>query len=103
MTGNENALDILLHIANPAAARIAAPLARAFAARGVRWGCFLTNDGVQVLDAAAFAATLPTAARVVVCEHSWDLHMTGRECPAQRGSQTINSALMAEAARVVSL
>ena len=103
MTGNATTLDILLHIANPAAARIAAPLARAFAARGVRWGCFLTNDGVRALGDAAFAATLSTAARAVVCEHSWDQHMPGRQCPAERGSQTINSALMAETARVVSL
>jgi hypothetical protein len=29
--------------------------------------------------------------------------MAGKDCPVERGSQTVNSALMAEAARVVSL
>lgn len=96
-------MDVLLHITTPGAARIAAPLARAFTAKGATWGCFLTNDGVRSLDDRAFAPALAQAARVAVCEHSWDLHMPGRECPVERGSQTINSALMAEARRVVSL
>jgi len=96
-------MDVLLHIANPAAARIAASLGRALAAKGATWGCFLTNDGVRALEDAVFAAAVGAAARVCVCEHSWDQHMAGRHCPAERGSQTVNSALMAEARRVVSL
>lgn len=96
-------MDVLLHIANPAAARIAAPLGRALTDRGASWGCFLTNDGVRAFDDAAFAAAVGSAERVCVCEHSWDQHMAGRQCPAERGSQTVNSALMAEARRVVSL
>ncbi|HVZ52696.1 MAG TPA: hypothetical protein VG986_12065 [Pseudolabrys sp.] len=96
-------MDVLLHITTPDAARIAAPLARALSAQGASWGCFLTNDGVRSLDDNAFSAVLSKAERVAVCEHSWQLHMTGRLCPVEQGSQTINSALMADARRVVSL
>lgn len=96
-------MEVLLHVTTPEAVRIAAPLARALTAKGVQWGCFLTNDGVRALDDEAFAAALSRAARVAVCEHSWVLHMKGRPCPAEQASQTINSALMAEAKRVVSL
>lgn len=96
-------MDVLLHVTTPEAVRIAAPLGRAFNANGTVWGCFLTNDGVRALDDAAFAAALRGAARVAVCEHSWEQYMNGRECPAEQASQTLNSALMAEAGRVVSL
>jgi hypothetical protein len=96
-------MDILLHVTNPDAVRIAAPLGRALTAKGATWGCFLTNDGVRALDDKDFAAALAGAARVAVCEHSWEQHMQGRECPAEQASQTLNSALMAEAGRVVSL
>ena len=96
-------MDILLHITNPDAVGIAAPLARALNARGTSWGCFLTNDGVKALGHAQFMAEISGAERTAVCEHSWDLHMVGQDCPVEKGSQTINSALMAEATRVVSL
>lgn len=96
-------MDILLHITTPAAAPIAAGLGKALSAQGVSWGCFLTNDGVRMLDDPGFAAACTSAVRAVVCEHSWDLYMDGRDCPVERGSQTINSLLMAEAGRVVSL
>lgn len=96
-------MDVLFHVSHPDAARIATPLARALTSLGGRWACFLTNDGVTILDDPSFREVLTGAERVVVCEHSWDTHMTGRACPAERGSQTINSALMSEAARVISL
>lgn len=95
-------MDILLHITTPAAAPIAAALGRALNDKGASWAAFLTNDGVKALDDAGFAAACRAAARVAVCEHSWDLHRGG-DCPVERGSQTVNSALMAEAARVISL
>jgi len=96
-------MDVLFHITSPDAAPIGAALGRALTEKGAAWGCFLTNDGVKVLADPAFAAASKSAARVAVCEHSWDLHMAGLDCPVERGSQTVNSALMAEAARVVSL
>jgi hypothetical protein len=96
-------MDVLLHITNPDAVHIATPLARAFTNRGTAWGCFLTNDGVKVLGDAEFMAAISGAERTAVCEHSWDLHMNGQACPVEKGSQTINSTLMANAAKVVSL
>lgn len=95
-------MDILLHITTPAAAPIASALGRALSARGATWAAFLTNDGVKALGDPAFVEAARGAARVAACEHSWDLHMAG-DCPVERGSQTVNSALMAEAARVISL
>ncbi len=96
-------MDVLLHITTPKAAAIASALGRAFNARGASWACFLTNDGVKVLDDDAFNAARTGAVRSAVCKKSWDLHMQNCDCPVERGSQTVNSELMAEAVRVVSL
>lgn len=96
-------MDVLLHITTPQAARIAAGLGWALTAQGASWACFMTNDGVKAMDDPSFSTAVDHAARVAVCEHSWDLHMDGQDCPVERGSQTVNSALMAEADRVVSL
>lgn len=103
MEDERKPMDVLLHISIPEAAPAAKALGRAFTARGASWGCFLTNDGVKILGDAAFLAIGQDAQRMAVCEHSWDQHMLGQDCPVERGSQTVNSALMAEAARVVSL
>jgi len=96
-------MDVLLHLTTPDAARIAAPLGRALTTKGATWGCFLTNDGVRALGDSDFLTASTAASRIAVCEHSWDLHMAGQACPVETGSQTINSILMAEAAKVVSL
>lgn len=96
-------MDVLLHITTPNAAPIAAALGKALSAEGARWACFMTNDGVKALGNPGFATALKAATRAAVCEHSWEIHMGGQDCPVERGSQTVNSALMAEAARVVSL
>ncbi|WP_137703316.1 hypothetical protein [Marimonas lutisalis] len=96
-------MDVMLLISTPDAARIATGLGRALTAQGLSWGCFLTNDGVKLLSDATFAQVGAGAARLAVCEHSWDLHMAGRDCPVERGSQTVNSLMMGEAARIVSL
>lgn len=96
-------MDVLLHITTPDAAPIAAGLGWALTAEGASWACFMTNDGVKAMDNDSFSTALDHAARAAVCEHSWDIHMAGKDCPVERGSQTVNSALMAEASRVVSL
>jgi hypothetical protein len=70
---------------------------------GIEWGCFFTGEGVTALGESAFLVRLQKAQRAVVCEHSWQHHMAGSDCPVELGSQTINCQLMAEAARVVSL
>jgi len=96
-------MEVLLHLTTPEAARIAAPLGRALTAKGVRWGCFMTNDSVRAIYDDGLAGALAKAERVSVCEHSWMVHMPGRACPVEHASQTLNSALMAEARHVVSL
>lgn len=96
-------MEILLHVTCPDGARIAARLARACTRAGIGWGCFVTNDGVRALCDPDFVDALRAASRAAVCEHSWQEHMGGARCPIELGSQTVNSALMGEARRVVSL
>jgi hypothetical protein len=96
-------MEVLLHVTTPDGARIGASLAGACTRAGIVWGCFLTNDGVRALADSTFVATLRPAARAVACEHSWHQHVGNEACPLELGSQTVNSALMAEARRVVSL
>lgn len=95
--------EILLHISTPEGAPAGAALARACARAGVGWSCFLTNDGVRVLADPAFVAALRSAIRAEACEHSWRRYMDAAPCPIELGSQTANSALMAEAHHVISL
>ncbi len=96
-------MEILLHVTTPEGARMGAALARACARAGISWGCFLTNDGVRALADPAVVAALRPATRAAACEHSWHRHMNKIPCPVELGSQTNNSALMAEARHVVSL
>lgn len=97
-------MEVLLHVTTPEGAAVGAALARACARAGIAWGCFLTNDGVRALADPAFVAALRPAARVAACEYSWHQHMGNNiACPVELSSQTINSTLMGEAQRVVSL
>lgn len=96
-------MDILFHVTTPDGARLLAPLARACARAGRAFGCFFTNDGVTGLRDAALREALAGAARAVACEESWHRFCAEAPCPVELGSQTINSALMGESARVVSL
>ena len=63
-------MDVLLHITTPDAAPIATALAKALSTEGASWACFMTNDGVKVMDAPDFVAVLRSATRAAVCEHS---------------------------------
>lgn len=94
--------DVLIHVSSRDSAPLVAGLAAACARARLDWCCFFTNDGVRVLDDAAVARAVANAARAVACEKSWEEHKGGAPCPVELGSQTINSALMAEAAKVVS-
>ncbi len=96
-------MDVMLHVSSEDSAAIALSLARACGRAGIKWGCFLTNDGVKVLGDGAFVDALGSAERAAVCEHSWHLKMGDADCPIETGSQTVNSAMMAEAERVISL
>jgi len=92
----------MMHLSSKDGALVALPLMRALTRADVRWGCFITNDGVQLLDNRDVIDALNGATHAAVCEHSWDKAGNG-DCPIEKGSQTTNSLMMTEAARVVSL
>jgi len=96
-------MDILFHLSGENAGPLLLGFGAACHRAGVSWACFLTNDGVKVLADKAVRSVLKDAQRTVVCEHSWKRHMGKAEIPVERGSQTTNSILMAEADQVVSL
>lgn len=95
-------MDILFHVATEAGAQYLLPLARACRRGGHAFGAFFTHEGVRGLRDAELQAAL-TDARAVVCEESWHRFCGGLTCPVELGSQTVNSALMGEAKKVVSL
>ena len=82
---------------------IAAPLARACNRARIRWGVFFTNDGVCTLNDGALAEAMSGASRAVACQESWNRFVPDRDCPVELGSQTDNSALIAEAEHILSL
>lgn len=95
-------MDILFHVATEAGAQFLLPLARACRRGGHAFGAFFTHEGVRGLRDAELQAVLRDG-RAVVCEESWHRFCGGLACPVELGSQTVNSALMGEAKRVVSL
>ncbi len=95
-------MEILFHVSSQAGAQLLAPLAHACRRGGHRFGAFFTDEGVLGLDDVALLAALGDA-RAVVCEASWHRHRADARCPVELGSQTVNSALVGEALRVVSL
>ncbi|MCB1759623.1 MAG: hypothetical protein KDI68_07545 [Gammaproteobacteria bacterium] len=96
-------MDILLLLTHPEAGPIARGLALACQRAGIDWGLFVTNDGVKALADPDTARALAAATPAIVCQDSWNAHMQGGDCPLTLGSQTNNSALVAEAVRIVSL
>lgn len=95
-------MDILFHVGTEAGARFLLPLALASRRGGHVFGAFFTHDGVRGLRNADLQAAL-SETRSVACKESW-LRFCGDEaCPVKLGSQTLNSALMSETRRVVSL
>ena len=95
-------MDILFHVTTEGGAQILLPLARACRRRGHAFGAFFTHEGVRGLRDAQLQASLE-GSRAVVCEESWHRFCNGLTCPVELGSQTVNSALMGEAKKVVSL
>lgn len=96
-------MDVMVMITTRDSGRIAVPLMQALSRAGATWGCFFTNDGVELLLDDACRTAVKSAQRAVTCEHSWVAASIGGACPVELGSQTINSAMMTEAGRVVSL
>ncbi len=95
-------IDLLFHITHRDAGRYLFPLIAAAGRRGVRVACFFTFDGVRVAADPKLKEAIGDG-RAVVCEESWHRFCPGQPCPVEAGSQTVNSALMSEAKRVVSL
>ncbi len=95
-------MDILFHVTTEAGAQFLLPLARACRRGGHAFGAFFTHEGVRGLLDAELQAALGDA-RAVVCEESWHRFCGKASCPVELGSQTVNSALMGEAKKVVSL
>jgi hypothetical protein len=79
------------------------PLVQSCRRAGCTFGAFFTHEGVLGLKDPALNRALEHAARSVACEESWHRFCGEALCPAERGSQTVNSAMMGEARRVVSL
>lgn len=96
-------MDLMFVVSTPEAAKYLAPLAAACERRGLHWACFFTHDGVRVAADERVKALLPRAAAAVACAESWRRFMGEAACPVELGSQTEHSALVAEAARIVSL
>lgn len=96
-------MDLLMIVSTPEAEPIACSLALAAGRSELRWGVFLTNDGVKVLSNNEFAEALNGADVAIACQESWQHHMGDDPCPVELGSQTNNSLAVAEAAKIVSL
>jgi hypothetical protein len=97
-------MDVMLHITTRDSGNIAIPLMLALTRANTDWGCFLTNDGVELLENKMFVAAIAKSTQAMVCEFSWE--KAGKDknrCPIEKGSQTINSSMMGKALRIVSL
>jgi hypothetical protein len=79
------------------------PLTGACRRRGLRWGCFFTNDGVRVLEDPELGRAMACAAEAIACEHSWARFAGSEPCPVALGSQTDNSTLVGRAGKVIGL
>ena len=96
-------MEILLVITTRNSGKIAIPLMQGLSRMGVDWGCFFTNDGVELINNHECQKALELAKKAVVCEHSWSILGNRNDCPAELGSQTINSSMMTEVNQVISL
>lgn len=96
-------MEVLILVTCRDAAAIAAPLAQSCTRAGISWGAFFTNDGVEALQDTAVAGAMAGASRAVACQESWNRYLPERACPVELGSQTDNSAMLADAERIVSL
>lgn len=96
-------MEILFHVSTSEGGRFLLPLAESCRRTGCAFGAFFTHEGVLGLKDRSLQTALKGAVQAVVCEESWHRFCGELACPIEQGSQTINSALMGEAKRVVSL
>lgn len=96
-------MDVMYVVSNREALTILRPLLQASKRRGVSWGCFFTDSGVEVLDDAGVRDIMSCATKAVACEFSWKRYREEAPCPIAMGSQTNHSAMAADATHIVSL
>ncbi len=96
-------MDILFHVSTAEGGRFLLPMAESCRRIGCAFGAFFTHEGVLGLKDASLQVALKSATQAVVCEESWHRFCGELPCPVEQGSQTVNSAMMGEAKRVVSL
>jgi hypothetical protein len=99
----EKLMDIVFLVSTAEGGKFLLPLVQSCRRAGCTFGAFFTHEGVLGLKNPALNRALEHAARSVACEESWHRFCGEALCPAERGSQTVNSAMMGEARRVVSL
>lgn len=95
-------MDVMILVSTRDSGTILNGLAGALSRAGAAWGCFLTNDGVELLNDAEIVEALAASTWVNACEHSWHRFGTG-DCPVELGSQTQNSMMIGDAKRVISI
>ncbi len=95
-------MDILFLVSRVESAPTLRALLRACVRRKVSCGCFLTGPAAALAYDPETEAALRTCARAVVCEYSWERFGRGLSL-VSLGSQTDNSAMVAQARRIVSL
>ena len=96
-------MDIHFVVSNPNAGPFVCALCAAATRKGVSWSMFFTNDGVVVVNDPEFLNILKNAEQAVCCHDSWNTHVGGKDCPIEIGSQTNNSALVAQAKKIIGL
>jgi len=96
-------MELLLIVTCGDAAPLLAPLTAACGRRQIEWAAFFTHDGVIALDDPRVRVALQSGSQVIACQDSWNHHRPTQSCPVELGSQTSNSAMIAAAARIVSL
>lgn len=96
-------MDLMYIVSSRDALPVLLPLIKASKRRGVSWGCFFTDSGVETLDNDELRMLLVSASKAVACEFSWERYCHGKDCPVESGSQTNNSAMTAEARHLISL
>jgi len=95
-------MDVMILVSTRDSGAVLKGLMGALGRSGASWGCFFTNDGVELAGDADISALLDGSQWANVCEHSWAKYGSGA-CPVELGSQTQNSMMMGDAGRVVSL
>lgn len=95
-------MKLLFHVTTAGGGELLLPLVQAAKRTNASFAAFFTHEGALGLRSPALVTALE-GTRAVVCEESWHRFCPGNDCPVENGSQTINSALMAEADKVVAL